>query len=73
MINKINVGRTRPAYKIKNLKGKPYKGYVPRYSPAAVVAIREELTKIRKADLIEESDSPYASLMVCVQKLKGQL
>ena len=67
-IDKYDVGRTGPPYKIKLITGKPYKGYVPRRSPAAIAAIREEVNKMLQADMIEESHSPYLAPMVCVPK-----
>lgn len=45
-IDKYDVGRTGPPYTIKLLTGKPFKGYVPRRSPAAITAIREEVRKM---------------------------
>lgn len=72
-IDKYDVGRTGPEYTIKLLTGKPYKGYVPRRSPAAIAAIREEVKKMLRADLIEESHSPYSAPMVCVPKPDGNI
>lgn len=72
-IDKFDVGRNGPAYRIKTLTGQPYKGYVPRRLPAAVAAIQAEVAKMKKADMIKESNSPYASPMVCVPKPNGQL
>ena len=40
LLDKYDVGRTGPPYIIKTLTGKPYKGYVPCCSLAAVAAIR---------------------------------
>ena len=43
LIDKYDVGRTGPPYCIKLATGVPYKGYVPRQSPAAIAAIWEEV------------------------------
>lgn len=49
---------------------KIYKVYVHRWLPAA---IREKVAKMKQANLIKESNIPYASTMVCVLKSDGQL
>lgn len=72
-IDKFDVGRTGPPYTIKTITGKPYKGYNPRRSPGAIAAIRSEVNKMLRADLIEESISPYSSPMVCVPKPDGNI
>ncbi|KAJ9065280.1 hypothetical protein DSO57_1021341 [Entomophthora muscae] len=72
-VDKYDVGQTGPEYKIKLLTVKPYKGYVPQRSPAAIAAIREEVKKMLREDLIEESCSTYSAPMVCVPKLDGNI
>lgn len=67
-INQYDAGRVGPPYKIKLRTGTPYKGYIPRRSPAAIAAIQREVEKMKKANFIETSISPYLTPMVCVPK-----
>ena len=43
-------------------------GYVLRMTPAMVNVVNEELEKLKAADFIELSISPFLSPMVCVKK-----
>ena len=45
--------------------------YVPRMTPAMVNMVNEELEKLKAADFIEPSISPFSSPMVCVKKTDG--
>ena len=48
-------------------------GYVPRMTPTMVNVVNEELEKLKAADFIEPSISPFLSPMVCVKKSDGTL
>lgn len=63
------MGYTGPAYWIKTLTGQPYSGN----SFAAVATIREEVSKMKQADLIKESDILQVSPMACILNPNGQL
>lgn len=49
LMNKFDMERTGPQFKIKLLNGKAYKVYVPRRSPAAFAVIWEEVEKKKQA------------------------
>ena len=72
-INKYNIGLTDVDYKIRLSDPTPIKPYIPRYSQGVREAILKELDKMKEADFIEPSISPFAATMVCVQKGDGSL
>ena len=51
----------------------PIKLYVPCYSQGVREAILKELDKMKEANFIEPSISPFAAPMVCVWKGDGSL
>lgn len=65
--------RTGPPYRVKLRAGVPFKEYVPRRTPAAINSIKEEVVKIKRAEIIEERDSPDSAPMVVVPKTDGAL
>lgn len=67
------MGRTVPPYRVKLRIGVSFKGYVPRLTPEAIQVTKEEVVKMKRADLIEESDSPYSAPTVVVPKPDGVL
>ena len=67
MIN-YNVGLTDVDYKIRLSDPTPIKLYVPCYSQGVREAILKELDKMKEANFIEPSISPFAAPMVCVRK-----
>ena len=71
--NKYNVGITKEEYAIQLINGTPVKSYTPRCSPAVIEAIESELEKLKRADFIEPSNSPYSAPTVCVRKPDGSL
>lgn len=48
--------------------GVSYKGYFMRKTPAALQAIFKKVKKMRRANLIEENNSPYYTLMIIIPK-----
>ena len=70
--NKYDVGLTDISYKIRLSKWNPVSGYVPRMTPAMVNVVNEELEKLKVADFIKPSISPFLSPMVCVKKMTGR-
>lgn len=72
-IDKFDLGRTGLPCTINTIMGKPYKGYNPRKSPGAIAAIRTEVNKMLRANLIEESIRPYLSTIVCIPKPDGNI
>lgn len=65
------MGRTGPIFRVELRTGKFLKGYVPRKIPAAIQAIKEEMIKMKWADLIEESNCPYSAPIVVGPKPDG--
>ena len=68
LLNKYNVGLTDVEYKIHLNDPAPIKLYIPCYSQGVRGAILKELDKMKEADFIEPSISPFAAPMVCVVK-----
>ena len=66
LLNKYDVGLTEVDYKIRLNDPTPIKLYIPRYSQGLREAILKKLDKMKKADFIEPSISPFAAPMVCV-------
>ena len=66
LLNKYNVGLTDVDYKIRLNDPTPIKLYIPCYSQGVREAILKELDKMKEADFIEPSISPFAAPMVCV-------
>lgn len=50
-----------------------YKGYAPRKLPATIAAILKEVNKIKMADFIETSISPYLASMIFVSEPEGNI
>ena len=73
LLNKYDVGLTDVDYKIRLSDPTPIKSYIPRYSQGVREAISKELEKMKEANFIEPSISPFAAPMVCVQKGDGSL
>ena len=73
LLNKYDVGLTDVDYKIRLNDPTPIKLYIPCYSQGVREAILKELDKMKEADFIEPSISPFAAPMVCVQKGDGSL
>ena len=65
-MNKYNVGLTKVDYKIRLSDTTPIQLYIPCYSQCVREAIGKELEKMKEADFIEKSMSPFAAPMVCV-------
>ena len=65
-LNKYDFGLTDVDYKIRLNDPTPIKLYVPCYSQGVREAILNELDKMKEADFIEPSISPFAAPMVCV-------
>ena len=72
-MNKYNVGLTEVNYKIHLSDPTPIKLYIPCYSQGVREAILKELDKMKEANFIEPSISPFAAPMVCVRKGDGSL
>ena len=68
LLNKYNVGLTDVDYKIRLNDPTPIKSYIPRYSQGVREAILKEQNKMKEADFIEPSISPFAAPKVCVRK-----
>ena len=66
--NKYDVGLSDVEYQICLSNPTPIKSYVPRYSQGVREAIIKELDKMKEANFIEPSISPFAAPMVCVRK-----
>ena len=73
IVDKYDVGLTDVDYKICLNDPTPIKLYIPCYSQVVREAILKELDKMKEADFIEPSISPFAAPMVCVQKGDGSL
>jgi hypothetical protein len=73
LLNKYDVGLTDVDYKIRLSDPTPIKLYIPRYSQGVREAISKELEKMKEANFIEPSISPFAAPMVCVRKGDGSL
>ena len=71
--NKYDVGITREEYVICLNDDTPVKSYTPRNSPAVKKAIKTDLEKLERADLIQTSISPYLAPTVCIKKPDGSL
>ena len=67
LLNKYNVDLINVDYKIRLNDPTPRKSYIPCYSQGVREAILKELDKMKEADFIEPSISPFAAPMVCVQ------
>ena len=65
---KYDVGLTEVDYKIRLTDLTPIKLYVTCYSQGVKEAILKELYKMKEANFIELSISPFAAPMVCVRK-----
>ena len=65
-IVKYEVGLIDFDYKICLNNTTPIKSYVPCYSQGVREAIKKELDKMKEANFIEPSISPFAAPMVCV-------
>ena len=68
LLIKYDNGLTDVDYKIRLNDPTPIKSYIPRYSQGVREAIFKELDKMKEADFIEPSISPFAAPMVCVRK-----
>ena len=66
LLNKYNIGLTDVGYKIYLNDPTSIKLYIPCYSQGVREAILKELEKIKDADFIELSISPFAAPMVFV-------
>ena len=64
LLNKYNVGLTDIDYKIRLNDPTPTKSYIPGYSQGVREAILKELDKMKEADFIEPSISPFVATMV---------
>ena len=73
LMNKYDVGLTDVDYKICLSDPTSIKLYVPFYLQGVREAILKELDKIKEANFIEPSISPFAAPMVCVRKGGGSL
>ena len=73
MLNKYDVGLTDVDYKIRLSDPTPIKLYIPHYSQGDREAISKELEKMKEANFIEPSISPFAAPMVCVWKGNSSL
>ena len=67
-LNKYNVGLIKVDFKIRLSDTTPIKSYIPCYSQGVREALGKELEKMKEADFIEPSISPFAAPMVCVKK-----
>ena len=67
-LNKYDVGLTDVDYKIRLNDPTPIKSYIPRYSQGVREAILKELDKMKEADFIEPSISPFAAPMCVLRK-----
>lgn len=56
-IDQYDVSQVGPPYRIKLRTGTPYKGYVPRQSPAAIAAIQREVKKMKRADFMRRASA----------------
>ena len=65
-LNKHDVGLTDVDYKIHLNDPTPIKSYILHYSQGVREAILKELDKMKEADFIELSISPFAAPIVCV-------
>ena len=65
-LNKYDNGLTDIDYKIRLNDPFPIKLYIPRYSQGVREAILKELDKMKEADFIEPSISPFAAPIVYV-------
>lgn len=72
-MNKYDVGLTKVDYKIRLSDTTPIKLYILCYLQGVSEAIGKELEKIKEADYIEPSLSPFAAPMVFVLKGNGSL
>ena len=66
LLNKYDVGLTDADYKIHLNDPTPIKSYIPCYSQGVREAILKELDKMKEADFIEPSISPFEAPMVRV-------
>ena len=66
LLNKYDLGLLDIDYKIRLSDPTPIKLYIPRYSQGVREAISKELEKMKEANFIEPSISPFAAPMVCV-------
>ena len=73
LLNKYDVGLTDVDYKNHLNNPTPIKSYILCYSQGVREAILKELEKMKEANFIEPSISPFAAPMVCVQKGDGSL
>ena len=73
LVNNYDVGLIDVDYKIHLNDPTSIKLYIPHYSQGVREAILKELDKLKEANFIELSISPFAAPMVCVLKGDGSL
>ncbi len=68
LLNKYDVGLTDIDFMIRLKNPAFIKSYIPCYSQGVREVISKELEKMKEADFIEPSISPFAAPMVCLKR-----